>query len=333
MKKRVVFGILYNDMSAKISVIIPVYNVEAYLAECLDSVLAQTYGNLEILAVNDGSKDSSPDILRKYAARDSRITVLDKPNGGLSDARNFGIAHATGDWYLFVDSDDLIAPDTAEVLLKTAEENAADIAVCDMEYFYEDGRRTYSSGGDFTCTDIRKTPQLIAVNNSACNKLFRASLFAEERCPVGKFYEDLWLIPCLLYDAERSAHCAKPLYYYRQRSGSIAHSADPRIFDIYDALDHVRDHVRAKGAEKTVLDEIRHLYVVHGLDLTTLRIREFDDKTLREDYLRKNMERLRASCPDYTEDAGYRNAPLKKKLIYLLLKLGMYKTVLRIYDR
>ena len=321
-------------MVDKISVIIPVYNVEKYLSACLDSVLAQTYAELEILAVNDGSTDGSAKILEEYAERDSRIQVLNKPNGGLSDARNYGIEHATGQYYLFIDSDDLIRPDMADLLYRALIQYDADIAVSDMEYFYEDGTpSSYSSGGDFVCTNTAKDPTLIRINNSACNKLYRAELFADVRFPYGKFYEDLYTVPVLLYKAKTVVKVGEPLYLYRQRSGSIAHSSDPRIFDIYDALDNVRDHVRAKGAEKTVLDEIRHLYVVHGLDLTTLRIREFDDKTLREDYLRKNMERLRASCPDYTEDAGYRNAPLKKKLIYLLLKLGMYKTVLRIYDR
>ena len=126
-------------MIDKISVIIPVYNVEKYLSACLDSVLAQTYAELEILAVNDGSTDGSAKILEEYAERDSRIQVLNKPNGGLSDARNYGIEHATGQYYLFIDSDDLIRPDMADLLYRALIQYDADIAVSDMEYFYEDG--------------------------------------------------------------------------------------------------------------------------------------------------------------------------------------------------
>ncbi len=321
-------------MIDKISVIIPVYNVEKYLSACLDSVLAQTYAELEILAVNDGSTDGSAKILEEYAERDSRIQVLNKPNGGLSDARNYGIEHATGQYYLFIDSDDLIRPDMADLLYRALIQYDADIAVSDMEYFYEDGTpSSYSSGGDFVCTNTAKDPTLIRINNSACNKLYRAELFADVRFPYGKFYEDLYTVPVLLYKAKTVVKVGEPLYLYRQRSGSIAHSSDPRIFDIYDAIDHVRDYVREHGNEAEILKQIDHLYVIHGLDLTTLRIKDFEDKSVRREYLKRNIRRLKRSYPAYTGDEMYKSAGRKKKLIWFLLGREMYNTVLKIYDR
>jgi glycosyltransferase involved in cell wall biosynthesis len=320
-------------MNKKVSVVIPVYNVEQYLLECLDSVVNQTYHDLEILAVNDGSKDSSKEILDAYALKDPRITVLDKPNGGLCDARNCGMDHMTGEYVVFIDSDDVIDPDMVGHLLEAAEKTGSDIAVSDMEYFYEDGRTGYSDGGQFTCTNVRETPGLIAINNSACNKLFRSELFRDVRFPKGLWYEDLATIPILLYKAGSVVKVNEALYRYRQRSGSIAHSADRRIFDIYTALDTIRDYVKANGNEPEVLSAIHSLYAVHGLELTTLRIRDFDDKSIRKEYLAENMKRLAASCPDYMKDEKVKKAGWKKKLIFALLNMKKYDMVLKLYDR
>ncbi len=320
-------------MKRPVSVIVPVYNVEAYLAECLDSILAQTYDALEILCVNDGSTDGSAAILEEYAAKDERIRILTKTNGGLSDARNFGLDHSRGDYIACIDSDDAVTPDMIEKLVGRLEETSSGIAVCDMEYFYDDGRKSYSGGGDFLEASVREMPGLIAVNNSACNKLFKAELFNDVRFPVGKYYEDLAVIPILLYRAEKVCRVPEPLYRYRQRSGSIAHTASEKIFDIYDALDGVKSWVEENGGEEAVLKEIRRLYIVHGLDITTLRIRDFDDKAVRRRYLEENMRRLKHSYPGYRSDPAYRSAPFKKKLIWFLLSAGMYDIVLKLYDR
>ncbi|MBQ1468572.1 MAG: hypothetical protein IIZ27_08860, partial [Solobacterium sp.] len=104
-------------------------------------------------------------------------------------------------------------------------------------------------------------------------------------------------------------------------------------FDIYDAIDDIYAYVQAHGKEEKILEGIRHLYVIHGLDLTTLRIKDFDDKTIREEYLKENMERLKQSYPSYMKDSAYRKAGLKKKLIYTLLRAQAWNMVLKIYDR
>ncbi|MBR2991081.1 MAG: glycosyltransferase [Solobacterium sp.] len=320
-------------MKPAISVIIPVYNIEAYIEECLSSVFQQTYPDLEIIAVNDGSTDRSRELLQACAASDSRLVILDKENGGLSDARNHGLSAAHGDYVMFVDGDDRIRCDAAELLFRVCTENDADIAVSDMEYFYEDGERSFSSGGVFRVTDAAAMPSLVSINNSACNKLFRRSLFDDLRFPVGKYYEDLATVPVLLYKAERVAKVDEPLYEYRQRRGSIAHTASRKIFDIYDALDGDIAYVREHGNEPEVLKALYSLYIVHGLDLTTLRIKDFDDRNIRGEYLLENMTRLKRSYPDYRKDEAYRTAGWKKKLIWGMLEKGRTERVLKIYDR
>ncbi len=321
-------------MGNKVSVIVPVYNVQDYIEECICSISSQSYQDIEILAVNDGSKDSSREILEKLQKNDSRIVILDKENGGLSDARNYGIKHSTGNYYLFVDGDDVIHKDTVKVLYEALVQTSSDIAVCDMEYFYEDSsERKFSSGGTFELTNCIDTPSLISINNSACNKLYKKELFSDCLFPIHKYYEDLALIPILLYKAKQVVKVNQAFYFYRQRKGSIAHTANKKIFDIYDALDGIYDYVKTHGDNTKVLEEIRHLYIVHGLSLTTLRIKDFDDQSLRKEYLLENMDRLEKSYPSYRTDSLYKKASIKQKIIFELLRKRKMDTVLKIYDR
>lgn len=326
----------YPDMEKKtlITVIIPVYNIQEYIGACMKSVLAQTYRNLQILAVNDGSTDHSREILEKYASEDSRITILDQENGGLSDARNYGLTKAEGEYVCFVDGDDTIAPTYAEDLLLMVQSLTADIAVCDMEYHYEDGKTEFSSGGTFSHTNAINWPELVLINNSACNKLYRTSLFQDLQFPKGKLYEDLATVPSLLYSASLVSKVNKPLYFYRQRSGSIRHtSIDDRIFDIYDAIDRNKGYVIAHGNDPEVLEQLNHLYVIHGLDAITLKIKDAEDKEKRIPYLKKNMEILKQEYPDFMKDPYVKKAGFRKKIIYNFLAEGNYKMVLRLYDR
>ena len=165
-------------MSERISVIVPIYNVERYLEKCIDSILAQTYRKLEIILCDDGSTDGCGAICDRYAARDDRVRVIHKANGGLSDARNAGLEIASGGWYAFIDSDDFITPDTIERMYRTAVSTNSQIAVCNIIRIYDDGaaepfyrpaqEQTLLSGA--SRFETLKQP-------SACNKLFRADLF------------------------------------------------------------------------------------------------------------------------------------------------------------
>ena len=320
-------------MKPEISVIVPVYNVETWLEECLNSIAAQTLSGFEVLLINDGSTDDSLEILKQWETGDSRFKVITRDNGGLSAARNTGLEHAEGKYVVFVDSDDVIAPDYLKHLYDAAVNNQADISVCDMEYFDETGRRTFSSGGNFTVGSVTEQPELIAINNSACNKLFKKELLNDLQFPEGKYYEDLATVPILLYKANRIAKVDEPLYFYRQRSGSIAHKASPKIFDIYDAIDGLVDYLKENDVknDSTLMKEVMHLYIIHGLDLTTLRIKDFDDKDIRTDYLKENMLRLQQSYPNYQADENYTSAGMKKKMIWNLLKQKQWKLVLKLY--
>ena len=320
-------------MNELISVVVPIYNVEKYLPRCIDSIINQTYKNLEIILVNDGSKDRSLEICKNYMIRDFRIKIINKPNGGLSDARNAGIKQASGKYICFVDSDDFIKEKMIEDMLSALLNTNSDICVCDMEYLYDNDVVKFASGGEFKEGSVLDNPDLMIINNSACNKLYRLSLFNDWLFPVGKYYEDLATVPVLLYKANKICKVNEPYYVYYQRSGSIAHSANPKIFEIYEAINRCLEYVKINGRDARLIAKLNSLYIIHGLDLTTIRIKDFDDKSLRVKYLEENMKNLNKYYPKYEEDGYYRNCNLKKKIIFKLLKKGKYNLVLKIYDR
>ncbi len=212
--------------SPLISVIVPVYNTEKYLRKCLDSICGQTYRNLEILCVNDGSPDGSADILEEYAARDSRIRVFHQPNAGQSAARNLALDNARGEWVTGVDSDDYLEPDAYEYAL-TAIANDVDIICYGTRLIWLDGEYQPHLNTFF---DIQAkqthppTPAIVAeTNDSFWNKIFRHSLLAQTNCrfPVGLWYEDSLFWRTTAPFARNIAFLPGKKYNYVRHAGTI----------------------------------------------------------------------------------------------------------------
>lgn len=236
------------EVNPLISVIVPVYNVAEYLPECVDSIISQTYTNLEIILIDDGSTDDCPRICDEYASKDSRIRVIHKKNGGLSDARNAGLDICTGEWIGFVDSDDFIAPDMYQQLYKAAISQNADVAVCQSER-YENGnfvnlnknrkKELLHSKSEMINRMFCGGGQTIAV----CLKLYRAYVFANIRFPKGLTNEDAFIILDVLNKSSCMAIIPEALYFYRIRSGSITNAKkwNENIFDTVLAYKHNMD--------------------------------------------------------------------------------------------
>ena len=222
-----------------ISVIVPVYNVARYLEKCILSIQRQTHQDLEIILSDDGSTDHSGDICDHFAALDSRIRVIHKMNGGLSDARNAGIEAASGAYYMFVDSDDFIAPDTVEKLYLAATEHDCEIAVCNIVRTYDDGTTEpfYHPVDQLTVWAGQQRFETLK-QPSACNKLFRAELFKDVRFPKGKFYEDTFVYHVLAYQARQIVLTGHDGYYYLSRRDSILGQPKytDRYFDFIEAV-------------------------------------------------------------------------------------------------
>ena len=159
----------------KVSVIVPVYNVEEYIDKCLDSLVHQTLTDLEIIVVNDGSPDNSEKIIKKYEKKYKNIKYLVKENGGLSDARNFGLKYAKGEYIAFLDSDDYVSEEMYQMMYIKAKSEDFDMVVCDINYLYPDRTLRVDSGIKDDTTDIKKT--YLTIQPAAWNKLFRRDLF------------------------------------------------------------------------------------------------------------------------------------------------------------
>lgn len=213
------------DRNWKISVIVPVYNSREYLTACLDSLASQTMGDAQILLIDDGSTDDSPRICGEYCRRHAHFFAYRKPNGGLSDARNYGLTKASGRYIAFVDSDDYVEPDFLESLWRKAQEGAQ-IVCCG--YFREEGtcsKLHYPSDGRISLTEFwTSILEGEEIGNFMCNKLFEARLFEQIRFPKGKKYEDMRTLYRLADRAEHISVCTKPLYHYVSRKRSITAS-------------------------------------------------------------------------------------------------------------
>ena len=208
-----------------ISIIVPVYNVEPYLRKCLDSILDQTYRDLEILVVDDGSTDGSGKICDDYK-KDERVRVFHTENRGLSAARNLGLDNATGDWIGFVDSDDWIEPDMYEVMLRKAEETGADIVECGYIIEYVKKQKKCSAIQKIV-PSVETIEALIngKIQTRVWNKIYCGKLFTETRFPDGRCFEDIATTHKLVYNSIVTG-CLGFYYHYTQRYSSISQNHD-----------------------------------------------------------------------------------------------------------
>jgi glycosyltransferase involved in cell wall biosynthesis len=218
-----------SDVIDKISIIVPIYNVEKYLRKCIDSILAQTFKNIEVILVDDGSPDESPMICDEYAKRDDRIVVIHKPNGGLSSARNAGISVATGNFIGFVDSDDYIHPDMYKILHEKLVRNDAQIAECTVTTVYGEIQKNISGTGMIQsysgeeALELLMFPEKNKLNPrfAVWSKLFRADIIGDLLFPLGMIHEDHLYDAQAFLRANRYVIVDKPLYFHNVRENSI----------------------------------------------------------------------------------------------------------------
>ncbi|ASE62973.1 glycosyltransferase family 2 protein [Chryseobacterium indologenes] len=230
-----------TNLPSKVSIIVPVYNVENYLAKCLDSLVNQSLQDIEILVIDDGSKDKSGDIIEQYAGKyPEKIKAFTKENGGLSDARNYGIDRATGEYIGFVDSDDYVAETMFEEMFLLAEKYHTKMVISNIQKVDEHGNITQK------LTQIPNMPELIDLNEHfsvfsdlsyfACNKLFKKEIFDHKRFKKGVHFEDIQLIPQLLLKCDQIAQTQNFHYQYLERSDSITKTHTEKGLDILKAV-------------------------------------------------------------------------------------------------
>ena len=256
---------------AEVSIIVPVYQVENYLHKCVDSILAQTFTDFELILVDDGSKDRSGQICDEYAEMDERVKVIHKENSGPSDTRNRGIEQAAGNYFMFVDSDDYIAPTMVECLYQSILKENADIAACNFLYSFEDDRnQDFSTNIQWEVVSgaeifyNRKNDRSCGYWTVVWNKLYKSKVFGKLRFRAGKYYEDeFWANDIYQMDI-KMVTIPECLYYYRQHgNNSMKTTNSKKNLDILEALQdridiYLMDETHAAQAYRVLIYSLEY---------------------------------------------------------------------------
>lgn len=307
----------------RVSIIVPIYKVPDYLERCVYSLTAQTHKDLEILLVDDGSPDECPGICDRLAKEDSRIRVIHKENGGLSSARNAGIAQATGDYLAFVDSDDFVTKTYIEDLLSACESSGVKLAACGyVEYYSEEKQIIHCGSNSYVTTGEAAVKDIFTMKNDihvvAWNKLYAKELFTGNQIlyPQGMLHEDVFTTYRFCAAAEKVAYINKPNYYYVQRQGSIiGQSFNPKRLQLLDAVESIKPFV----AENAPTFDTEYRYYVFLNYLTILNA--MADSNYQDRDLFKRMQNMIFEIAPQIKKNPYFSK--KYRLVLLLLKLDM----------
>ena len=317
-----------------LSVIVPVYNVEAYLCRCVDSILNQTYQNLEVILVDDGAKDSSGTICDTYAEKDSRVQVIHKENGGLSSARNAGLDICRGEYIAFVDSDDWIELDAYENMLKTAQELDVKL-VCGGRYDVKAETGEKKVGLCPLRTERISSEELVGrifiwnqCDSSACDKLFHRSMLEHWRFPVGKIVEDVPVMYRIILGTDWVAMYGHPIYNYFHRHGSITTAAvSDKTFHFLEHTEAIYPYIREN--HPAIADQARYLRI-RALAYSALSV-VVSGADARKQYghiYRKCCAELRSHI-SYIFGSPFMSR--KERLTNLLLAFGLYPVFRKVY--
>lgn len=319
-----------NNTNVKVSIIVPIYNVENYLEKCLDSLTGQSLNDIEILAVNDGSTDGSLKILENYASKDSRIVVLDKENGGLSDARNYAFPYIHGEYVGFIDSDDYVDPKMYEVMYSRAIETSSDIVECNLHHTYDDYEDTEIG------RHIHDKKELIMNGRSVVwNKIYKTSWLLETgvRFPKGLIYEDVNFYCKIVPFLNKIEYVEEPFVHYVQRGTSINNFQTLKTMQIFDILDDIHKFYEEKGFMDEYEEALEFLYTRILLCSSLSRMSRIKDPSDRKKAISSNWNKLVSTFPNWRKgrylkeykgkNAGFMKAmnPLTYTLAGLLLPI------------
>lgn len=326
----------------KISVIVPVYNVENYLEKCLNSLVSQTLQEIEILVINDGSKDDSQKIIDDFSLNfPEKIKAFSKENGGLSDARNFGIDKAIGEFLAFVDSDDYVSENMLEEMYDLAIKNQAGLVICNLQKVDEHGNVTQKLTQIPNLSekiDLEKNFSVFSdISYFACNKIFKRELFEGKRFQKGMHFEDIELIPQILLQCKTLAKTDAFHYQYLERSNSISKSHTERGLDILKAVENVENAFKNSNYSYKQR-ELKGFQILEGV-YTFLAYLAFvkDDKVYQKmsSELKKFIKVRNISTLEILKYKRFgRNyllsLSIQKKIYYLLYFFGLEKLIRKI---
>ncbi len=320
-------------MMPLISVIVPVYNVVDYLERCVNSILAQTYTQFELIIVDDGSTDGSEDLCDVLATRDSRIICIHKENGGLSSARNAALDISKGEYITFVDSDDMIAPNALEVLIQRALTSDSDIVLTDSYFSFSDkdsAPKTFLIKEEKNQDNIQALQEVLCKSTrwEAWGHLFKSSLWSIIRFPQGKLYEDLATIPYVILSADKVTSLSTAIYYYFQRPGSIMRQSEQKVsLDLCYVTRTLIDCFKGAINDPKALSNICSGLLMELCSRTDLAAQNINNNQEFVASARKILKRhiLLFLRSDYYS--------LKQKVYYTLESLGLHRVIYWIYTQ
>ena len=310
----------------KISVIVPVYNVENYINKCLDSLVNQSLDDIEIILVNDGSTDNSQNIINEYKIKNkysNKIISLIKENGGMSDARNFGLKHATGEYISFIDSDDYVSTNMLEKMYLKAKEEDYDVVYCNVNVVYPNKNLSVKAelNKDNTSLTLEDKKKLILnCYPVVWNKIYKRSLLNKEYEDDGLFKKGVWfedarMLYKLIPNIKSAAIVEEEFYNYIQRPKSITYTYSSRLYDILSNLDNIIDYYKFEGIYDEYRDVLEYIYIKYLYATFIKRLAKCKDKKTFIKGFNKCRRKVNENYPNYKKNIYLKG--FKPKNLYI----------------
>lgn len=290
----------------KLSIVLPVYNTEKYLRKCLQSIFASTFQNFELVIINDGSTDSSEQIILEFKEKyEDKIVYIKKENSGISDTRNLGVEKATAEHITFIDSDDYIEPNMLELMMEKLEEYDYDVVACDIKLVYEgnDKVATISSGYSCDLYHKNKIKETMLVQYPVLwNKIYKTSLLKPLKFSFGVWYEDMEYILKLYPNINSIGVVKKPLYNYLQRKNSITYTYNDKLYDIINNMESVIDFYKSYGVYDEYKEELEYLYARYAFATFPKRLAKCGNKDKYNKGISYAFQKVKEYFPNYKKN-------------------------------
>lgn len=309
----------------KISLIIPVYNVEGFLERCLSSVENQTYKDIEVIIVNDGSTDNSYSIIEKYTAKNPHFKAFSIENRGLGGARNYGIEQSSGDYLIFLDSDDYISHECVQKFVEAAEKSNSDIVICNSCDVDEDGKPLsyYKNRYSNAVTNLKDEPTILFNRFSAWGKMYKKQLFNGFSFVSREWYEDLRLVPKLYLLSKSITYIEDTLFYYVQRAGSIMNNSNvKRNSEIITAFEDVISFYNENNSYEKFKAEFEYMILEHVVLAAVTRVAV--NKKAEKKAVLQELQDFIAKFPDLYSNKYISRFSSSQKLILFFNKHKLY---------
>lgn len=315
----------------KVSIIVPAYNVDKYIEKCLNTLVNQTLKEIEIIVVNDGSTDRTKQEIQKFVEKyPEKIIYLEKENGGLSDARNYGMPYAKGEYIGCIDSDDYIEENMYEEMYKKAKEENSDMVECDFIWEYPDKQRI-----DVGKIYNNKKEAMIYARVVAWNKIIRREIIEKQQIqyPKGLRYEDVEFFYKILPSLEKISFVKKPFIHYIQRENSIANTQNERVKEIFDIWNNVLEYYKNNNIYDEYKEELEYTYTRILLCSSLLRIVKVNDKEKRKELEKRTWEELNQKFPNWRKNKYLKTEKGNKNIYLKTINKITFKIYCKIFEK